>query len=156
MEAAKEFDCQFGIEQEYTLYEIGRNPSFTKWPLGWPNGGFPGPQGPYYCSAGATVCFGRGIMEAHIKACLFAGLRVAGTNAEGMPGQWEFQIGPAGCFEVGDHLWVARYILQRITENYNIGLSFDPKPIPGDWNGAGAHINFSTEEMREEGGIEAI
>jgi glutamine synthetase len=78
----------YGIEQEYTL--IAQNTKFTKQPLGWPVNGYPGPQGPYYCSAGANVAFGRAIADAHYKACLYAGIQISGTNAEVMPGQWEY------------------------------------------------------------------
>lgn len=88
MEEARDFEPWFGIEQEYTLFEVGK--AFFKWPLGWPEGGYPGPQGPYYCSAGATTCFGRPVMDAHYNACLYAGLKIAGTNGEVMPGQWEY------------------------------------------------------------------
>ena len=144
----------FGIEQEYTLFECTN--SFTKWPLGWPEGGYPPAQGPYYCSVGATVCYGRIVMDNHYKACLAAKVTIAGTNGEVMPGQWEFQIGPCEGLDIGDHLWMARYLLGRVTEDMNIGLSFHPKPLAGDWNGAGCHTNYSTTEMREEGGIEHI
>lgn len=83
-EAVKDHEPWFGIEQEYTL--LGIKNKFTVWPLGWPSSGFPGPQGPYYCSIGANHCFGRAIMEAHAKACLYAGVKLSGTNAEVMPG----------------------------------------------------------------------
>ncbi|KAG4110681.1 hypothetical protein ERO13_D13G062100v2 [Gossypium hirsutum] len=141
----------FGIEQEYTLLQKD-----TRWPLGWPVGGFPGPQGPYYCGVGADKSFGRDIVDAHYKACLYAGINISGINGEVMPAQWEFQVGPATGISAGDQLWVARYILERITEIAGVVLSFDPKPIPGDWNGAGAHTNYSTKSMRNDGGINVI
>jgi glutamine synthetase len=141
----------YGIEQEYTLFHMD---GVT--PLGWPKGGFPGPQGPYYCSAGAGNAFGRMIVEAHYRCCLYAGLKVSGINAEVMPGQWEYQVGPCEGIESGDHLWLSRYMLIRVAEDFDVKVSFEPKPIPGDWNGAGCHCNYSTAAMREEGGYEVI
>ncbi|KAL0463324.1 UNVERIFIED_CONTAM: Glutamine synthetase nodule isozyme [Sesamum latifolium] len=141
----------YGIEQEYTLLKKD-----VKWPLGWPTGGFPGPQGPYYCGTGADKAFGRDIVDAHYKACLYAGVNISGINGEVMPGQWEFQVGPSVGISAGDEVWIARYILERITEIAGVIVSFDPKPIEGDWNGAGAHTNYSTKSMREEGGYEII
>jgi len=141
----------FGLEQEYTLFNLDK---IT--PLGWPVGGYPGPQGPYYCGAGADRSYGRAISEAHYKACLFAGLEIAGTNAEVMPGQWEYQIGPTVGIETGDQMMVSRYILQRVCEDFGVHVTLDPKPMPGDWNGAGCHTNFSTEKMRKEGGYAII
>ncbi|MCW2942785.1 MAG: Glutamate--ammonia ligase [Actinomycetia bacterium] len=135
-------DSWFGIEQEYTFFQAGR-------PLGFPETGFPAPQGPYYCGVGADEVFGRDVVEAHLDACMVAGLKISGINAEVMPGQWEFQIGPAGPLEVGDHLWVARWLLYRIAEDFNVAATLDAKPVKGDWNGAGAHTNFSTKAMRE-------
>lgn len=141
---AEEFGADeplFGIEQEYTFFENGH-------PHGFPAGGFPAPQGFYYCGVGADEVYGREIVEAHLDACLEAGLSLSGINAEVMPGQWEFQVGPLGPLEVSDQLWLARWLLYRIAENFGIAATLDPKPVKGDWNGAGAHTNFSTKAMR--------
>lgn len=141
----------FGIEQEYTLFHADNTT-----PFGWPKGGFPGPQGPYYCGAGANSAFGRPAVEAHYRACLYSGINISGINAEVMPGQWEYQVGPCTGIESGDHLWMSRYILLRVCEDFGINVSWDPKPIPGDWNGAGCHTNYSTKKMREDGGMAEI
>jgi len=152
VKAAEKFKAEeswFGIEQEYTFFQGLK-------PLGWPDGGYPAPQGPFYCGVGADEVFGRDIVEDHMEACLQAGISMSGVNAEVMPGQWEFQIGPLGPIESGDQLWVARWLLYRIAEDYGVNASIHPKPVKGDWNGAGAHTNFSTKAMREEGGYEVI
>jgi glutamine synthetase len=137
----------FGIEQEYTFFKGGR-------PHGFPERGFPAPQGFYYCGVGADEVFGRDIVEVHLDACLEAGIGVSGINAEVMPGQWEFQVGPLGPLDVSDHLWVARWLLYRIAEEFGVAATLDPKPVAGDWNGAGAHTNFSTNGMRS--GYDAV
>ena len=139
----------FGIEQEYTFFQYGR-------PLGWPEAGFPAPQGPYYCGVGGDKMPGREIVERHTAACMKAGLGIEGTNAEVMMGQWEFQIGVLPPPLIGDQLWVARWLLFRIAEDFDVFATLEPKPVLGDWNGAGAHTNFSTKAMREDGGWDAI
>ena len=78
----------YGIEQEYTILQD--HTKFKTHPYGWPSSGYPSNQGPYYCSVGGNVCFGRAIADAHYKCCLYAGINISGTNAEVMPGQWEF------------------------------------------------------------------
>jgi glutamine synthetase len=145
VEVAEKFADQeswFGIEQEYTFFKEGR-------PLGFPLGGFPAPQGGYYCGVGADEVFGREIVEKHLDYCMTAGLAISGINAEVMPGQWEFQIGPASPLDASDHMWIARWLLYRTAEDYNVAATLDAKPVKGDWNGAGAHTNFSTKAMRE-------
>lgn len=152
-ERFKQHEPLFGIEQEYTLYdEDGGHP--YRWPQR--KTAFPGPQGPYYCGVGSDEVYGRKLVEAHARACIYAGIKISGINAEVMPAQWEFQIGPAGPLEVTDQLWLARWLLYRIGEDFGISAKLHPKPVDGDWNGAGAHTNFSTKEMREEGGIQFI
>lgn len=204
MEAHASHEPWFGLEQEYTLLDLDDRP------YAWPRGGFPGAQGPYYCGVGAGKVVQRDIVESHYKCCLYAGIKISGINAEVMPAQWEYQIGPCAgisskfspfrslnicvispgyhvmyiplwtvtwpgnvlvlylslcfftqrltniLFLVGDHLWVSRYFLHRVAEEFGAKVSFDPKPIPGDWNGAGLHSNFSTKEMRVEGGMKHI
>ena len=142
-------EAWFGIEQEYTFYDGNR-------PLGWPENGFPAPQGEYYCGVGCDEVYGRQIVEEHMEACIRAGIEISGINAEVMPAQWEFQVGPVGALEVSDELWLARWLLYRIAEDFDVTVTIEPKPMKGDWNGAGAHTNFSTKAMREEGGMNVI
>ncbi len=141
-EKYKAHEMWYGIEQEYTFFEGIK-------PLGWPDNGFPAPQFGYYCGVGSDEVFGRDIVEEHMQACLDAGLMFEGINAEVMPAQWEFQIGAGDPVTVSDHMWVARWLLYRIAENYGVSATLAPKPVKGDWNGAGAHTNFSTKKMRE-------
>ena len=138
-----------GMEQEYLILD-------EDGPLGWPAKGFPFPQGPYYCGVGAGRAMGRQLVEAHYKACLFAGLQVAGTNAEVCPAQWEFQGGVCPGLAMGDHLWMARFLLHRIAEEMGLRVSLHPKPVQGDWNGAGLHSNFSTRTTRAAGGLAGL
>jgi len=135
------YDEWVGFEQEYTLFKHGR-------PMGWPSVGEPPPQGDYYC--GRNI--GEKISREHLNACIDAGIQIFGTNAEVMLGQWEYQIGPGGSIAMSDDLWVARWLLERICEKHEVVVSLHPKPIEGDWNGAGCHTNFSTNYMRDEGG----
>lgn len=150
MEKAERLKPWFGLEQEYTLMCVDKHP------FGWPKNGYPGPQGSYHCAVGADKAYGRDVAESHYRACMYSGIRIVGTNAETMPSQWEYQVGPCEGIELGDHVWMSRFILQRVAEDYGVVATFDPKPIPGDWSGSGAHCNFSTAPMRLDGGIKHI
>ncbi|HNP22398.1 MAG TPA: glutamine synthetase beta-grasp domain-containing protein [Panacibacter sp.] len=140
-------DFWFGFEQEYFLWDPATNK-----PLGFPAGGYPGPQGPYYCSVGANNAFGREIVEEHLDVIIEAGLNVEGINAEVAAGQWEFQIFSKGAKEAGDQIWVARYLLERIGEKYGVAVNWHCKPLGAlDWNGSGMHANFSNSLLRNAG-----
>jgi glutamine synthetase len=147
----------FGWEQEYTLTKKDRNPFGTNGalPLGFEKGE-PRQQGDYYCGIGSDSVVGRGIVEEHMNMCMEIGLDISGVNAEVMLGQWEYQIGPVKPLNGCDQMWVSRYLLERVAEKYNVIVSLHPKPMTGDWNGSGCHVNFSTKEMREEGGLSLI
>ena len=133
----------FGFEQEY--FFTGENGD----PLGWEDG-TPRPQGDYYCGVGAGNVAGREISEAHLEACLDDGIELSGTNAEVALGQWEYQCFGKG-IKAGDDLWVSRYLLYKVAEEFGVGVNLHPKPKTGDWNGSGMHANFSNEEMRTKG-----
>jgi len=131
----------FGLEQEYFLVDLKTNK-----PLGCESS-IPA-QGQFYCGVGGGNALGRDVVEEHLEKCLYAGLRVSGINAEVAPGQWEFQIGPSVGIEAGDHLWMARYILNRVCEKYGVRVDLTPKLIM-EINGSGCHANFSTKSTRE-------
>jgi glutamine synthetase len=140
-------DLWIGFEQEYFLYQDGR-------PLGFPEEGYPGPQGPYYTGVGYknVGSMARQVVEDHIDVTHDAGIFLEGINAEVAKGQWEFQIFGKGAKKVCDDMWMARYLLLRVAEQYGVDIEFHCKPIRGDWNGSGMHTNFSTKFMREKGG----
>ncbi|KAK1864209.1 hypothetical protein I4F81_006759 [Pyropia yezoensis] len=149
-EAAKEHEPWFGLEQEYFLTNLK-----TGRPLGFPDDGSePEAQKWYYCGVGAKYIFGRQIVEAHWRACIYAGISISGINGEVACGQWEFQVGPVTGVAQGDQMWMARYILERIAETAGVGVDYSAKPVKGDWNGSGCHSNFSTAAMRAPGGYE--
>ncbi len=140
-------DFWFGFEQEYFLWD-----PTTNLPPGFPPGGYPPPQGPYYCSVGARNAYSRDLIEEHLDMCLEAGLNVEGINAEVAAGQWEFQCFSKSAKRAGDEIWLARYLLERTAEKYDLAVDWHPKPLGDtDWNGSGMHANFSNGPMREEG-----
>jgi glutamine synthetase len=146
-EADDDEDFWFGFEQEYFLWDPESN-----LPPGFPHGGFPRPQGPYYCSVGAMNAYGREVVEDHLDICLEAGLNVEGINGEVAAGQWEFQVFAKSAKRAGDETWIGRYLLERTAEKYGLSIEWHPKPLGHtDWNGSGMHANFSNSAMRESG-----
>jgi len=135
-----ETGCWFGLEQEYF---IRFNNCFLH----------PENNGSHYC--GVSNKLEKTIVEEHLQACLLVDLQISGINSEVATGQWEFQIGPSQDIEAADQLIIARYLLERIAEKYDATIDYSPK-LSENANGSGCHINFSTEKMRNEGGLEEI
>jgi len=130
---------QFSVEQEYTFLDEDNLP--VKWNCEME-------KGQNYCGVGSQNVNHRIVVEQHAFACMQAGIDIFGTNAEVLVSQWEYQLGPKGAMETADDLWVSRYLLHKLTEGQSFYASLEPKPVEGEWNGAGAHINFSTDYMR--------
>jgi len=59
----------------------------------------------------------RDIVEAHYRACLYAGIKISGINAEVMPAQWEFQVGPCVGIESKPNPARSCNVSQKLTIN---------------------------------------
>ena len=132
----------WGFEQEYFITKDFK-------PLGFPEGGYPKPQGLYYCGVGSNQVVGRNFVMEHLNRCLSMGITLTGVNAEVAVGQWEFQCFAKDTLKAADDLWVSRYMMYEIAERYGYDIDISPKPVLGDWNGSGCHTNFSFKEMRK-------
>ncbi len=162
----------FGLEQEYFIFDKqivknnNKTPEIEPWMSSWTGPDFSysinnntnlivNNSNIYYCSPINQDPIEVKISLEHLEACLLAGLKISGNNAEVVQHQWEFQIGPIEGIDAGHHLLIARYLLNRIASKYNKQINYHPKPIIG-LNGSGCHVNFSTQKMREENGLENI
>ena len=135
----------FGLEQEFFIskrqcFGIAFVPSI------------PEPQGDYYCGVGGTNVYGRELVEEMLDKLNYAGLPITGLNAEVAPSQWEFQVCSIG-IDAADSLILLRYICNRVLEKHDMFMDLAAKPVKGDWNGSGCHINYSTSLMRDMNGI---
>ena len=139
----------WGFEQEYFITKDFK-------PLGFPAGGYPKPQGLYYCGVGGNQVVGREMVNHHMHECLHHGMDITGVNAEVAVGQWEYQCFNIDTLKACDDLWMSRFLLYQEAESYGYDINITPKPVDGDWNGSGCHTNFSTEEMRTTGGLDYI
>jgi glutamine synthetase len=143
-------EAWFGIEQEFFMINTKNG-----LPIGFNNDGSAHPQGRYYCSVGAGKCFGRDFAEEVLENCLNTNLNITGLNFEVAPGQCELQLRDEG-IKAADDLIILRYILLRTGEKFDTFIDLRAKPIKGDWNGSGCHVNFSTKNTRQENGLKLI
>lgn len=124
-------------------------------PFGWPCGALPLVQGKNYGGIGTHRVVGREIIECIERSCLYAGINVYGTSPERTLGQWKFLTGPSLSIQAADELWVARYIMQRIAEDYGLSITFRTCPVL--YRGLSAlHTSFSTKKSRENGGYQVL
>lgn len=150
----EETEPWFGLECEFFLMkDAGSYQSNT--PIATNKHGLQAIQGQYYCGVGTKNVFGREVIEEIMQKCIKAGINITGINCEVGPSQWEYQIGICTGIESGDHVWMSKYIAERVSEMHNVQICWHPKPID-NFNGSGCHTNFSTKEMREKDSMEYL
>ncbi|GJQ88142.1 hypothetical protein Trydic_g13147 [Trypoxylus dichotomus] len=143
-------EIMWGLEQQYMVMDMDERP------YGWPVClGEPRRHKGYYCAVGGDKVFARELSESHYRACLYAGVQIASTHPDAVPGQWEFQIGVSPGIKGPDDLWMARYILARISEEYGLYTCLHPKRFD-NMPGCSCHVNFSTKVTRKDNGLSTL
>ena len=142
-ENGKEYEPWFGLEQEYFM-EFENDKITTKYDND--NNDNDNDNGFHYCGQSKNY-LERKIAEEHMILCIETGIQISGINSEVSNYQWEFQVGPCEGISAGDHLIISRYLLERVSEKYNVKINYHPKPFR-HINGSGCHINFSTKLTR--------
>jgi len=140
-------DAWVGMEQQYTMMTADGSAPMAS-----------GAEGSCNCGVGSENMPAqmRELMDQHYAACMTAGIKMSGNNAEDAPGQGEFAVGPCqGGTEAADHIMMARHLMKKLGEPMGIAISFAPKPSK-DQSGSGCFVNMSFNETRGEGGLQML
>lgn len=141
----------YGMSQEFFLME-------KNGPLGFANVCHSTPlthnASDFYCGSGGNNAYGRECVESAFKRCILSGINVTGMHPEGAPAQWKINLCAEG-IAAADQLVMMRYILNRTAEMHGYWINYSPKPML-HWRGSGCHVNFSTNDMRDDGGYSVI
>ena len=155
-----EYEPMFGLEQEFFISTSKLKNNDIEVPVvnslvnNLDNGSICY-QEDYYCGIKGNNRLGKKYIDEILDNLLYSNLSITGMNAEVAPSQWEFQVCTTG-ISAADELILLRYICNRTLDKYNLFMDIRAKPMKGDWNGSGCHVNFSTKEMREENGYKKI
>lgn len=150
MEKVKDHEPLYGIEQEY--YFVDKNGT----PLDWKHYS-PELEFMFGINIGSHSGVERDLAETHLRACLYAGLKMGGMNKEMFPSEWEYQVGPLPGLECCDQVYLSRYILMRLAEMNGIDVTFgNPECVRDTGVGSSLQLNFSTKKTRDDGGLEHL
>lgn len=143
----------FAVEQEYLVLDPA-----TGQAIGWGGQGLApheqhlrglcGPGWPGLSGAPANC---RSFAEQHLAYCLHAGVKIAGMAAPHAYALLTYEVGPCLGVAMGDELWMSRYILLRLAQRHNVGVSWDPHHAPGEGGSLACRVKFSTAETRQPG-----
>nr|QKY15334.1 glutamine synthetase (glnA) [Polytomella parva] len=112
------------------------------------------------CDSGSTpliapTAIGRTVSDAHLQACLYAGIRVSSADSNCIPGTYSYELGPYEPVEFGDAVSTSRYLLRRVAEENNVNIDFSSRNKDG--GGGRCSVKYSTSETRQiSSGMNAI